>query len=111
MTYRLTYEDLEAEITQAHIHFGQRRVNGGVVAFLCANPAFVSDAPAGTPECSGNEGVVEGTLSSQSIVAVPGQGIDAGEFDEVFRAALAGATYVNIHTTLFTSGEIRGQIK
>jgi hypothetical protein len=110
VVYRLTYTGLQGEITQAHIHLGQRHVNGGVVAWLCANSAFVSDAPAGTPECSGTEGVVEGSIGSQSIVAVPGQGIDPGEFEEVLRAALAGATYVNVHTTSFPSGEIRGQI-
>jgi hypothetical protein len=108
--YRLSYAGLEGEITQAHLHFGQRRVNGGVVAWLCANSALVSDAPAGTPECSGNEGLIEGTLTSQSILGLPNQGIDAGDLGAVLRAALAGAVYVNVHSTRFPTGEIRGQI-
>ena len=35
--YRLTYRNLEGTpITASHIHLGQRSVNGGVSAFLCA---------------------------------------------------------------------------
>ena len=30
--------DLEGVITQAHIHFGKPNTNGGVVAWICANP-------------------------------------------------------------------------
>jgi hypothetical protein len=39
------------------------------------------------------------------------QGIAAGEFAELVRAIKAGATYVNVHSSLFPTGEIRGQIK
>src|SRR5687767_10656249 len=28
ITYRLTYDALEGAVTQAHVHFGQRNVNG-----------------------------------------------------------------------------------
>src|SRR5687768_15925559 len=39
ISYTLTYSDLEGgAVTQAHIHFGQRAVNGGVIAFLCGSP-------------------------------------------------------------------------
>jgi hypothetical protein len=110
IAYRLTYTNLESEIAQAHIHFAQRRVNGGIVVWLCANPAVVLDAPAGTPECSGNTGVVEATITSTSVVGVTGQGIDPGDLEAVLRAMLAGAAYVNVHTSVFGSGEIRGQI-
>src|SRR5688572_8872605 len=37
ISYRLHYEDLEGDVQQAHIHFGQRGVNGGVSVFLCSN--------------------------------------------------------------------------
>src|SRR5437868_3451316 len=47
--YTLTYSDLRANITQAHIHFGQTRVAGGVMVFLCGTTA--SPGPVGTPTC------------------------------------------------------------
>jgi len=33
--YQLSYENLEADVRQAHIHFGQRGVAGGISVFLC----------------------------------------------------------------------------
>ena len=39
-----------------------------------------------------------------------GQGILAGEFDELVEAIRAGATYANVHSTEFPPGEIRDQI-
>src|SRR4249919_1582283 len=37
ITYQLSYSDLEAPVTQAHIHLGQRAQSGGIIAFLCTN--------------------------------------------------------------------------
>ena len=39
------------------------------------------------------------------------QQLAAGELNEVIRAIRAGVAYANVHTTLSTSGEIRGQIR
>jgi len=44
------------------------------------------------------------------VVGPAGQGIAPGELDEFIRAIRAGVTYVNVHSTKFPSGEIRGQI-
>ena len=33
--YKLSYKNLEGNITQAHIHFGQRHTVGGIVVWLC----------------------------------------------------------------------------
>jgi hypothetical protein len=43
-------------------------------------------------------------------VAAVAQGLEPGEFDELVDAIRAGVTYVNVHTTKFPGGEIRGQI-
>ena len=39
MTYELTYDGLEAAVTQSHIHFGQFFVSGGISVYLCQTPA------------------------------------------------------------------------
>jgi hypothetical protein len=38
------------------------------------------------------------------------QGITPGEFDELLEAIRAGVAYVNVHTSTFPAGEIRGQL-
>src|SRR5262245_32216421 len=43
--YQLSYSDLQGAVQQAHIHFGQRGVNGGITVFLCTN---LGNGPAGT---------------------------------------------------------------
>jgi hypothetical protein len=109
--YRLSYQGLEGTVTQAHIHFGQRRTVGGIVVWLCqtaGTPAPASVA-ALTPTCP-PEGTVSGTITPAQVLAVGGQGIAAGEFDELVRAIRAGATYANVHSALHPPGEIRGQI-
>ena len=45
------------------------------------------------------------------MIGPTGQGIAAGQFEELVRAIKAGVTYANVHSSLFPSGEIRGQIK
>lgn len=112
--YELSYEGLESDITQSHIHFGQRRTVGGIVIWLCQTEG--TPAPdavkSSTPFCPGlRSGKVSGTIDASKVLAQTAQGIDAGQFDEILRALRAGATYANIHTTTFTPGEIRGQIK
>lgn len=103
ISYRLQYTNLEAIATQAHIHFGQRGVSGGVIAFLCGG--------GGKPSCPVTSGTVEGTITAADIIGPAGQGIAPGEFAEVLRAIRHGHTYANVHTTTFPGGEIRGQIK
>src|ERR687891_1574380 len=46
--WELSYADLEGAIQQAHIHFGQKGVNGGISVFLCTN---LGNGPAGTQPC------------------------------------------------------------
>ena len=111
--YKLSYKNLESDVTQAHIHFGQRHTVGGIVVWLCQTTGTPAPAAvaASTPLCPGaREGTVEGTITPGQVLAQTAQGINAGEFDELVRAIHAGATYANVHSTVFTPGEIRGQI-
>ena len=100
--YTLSYSGLEGVATVAHIHFGNRFTSGGVSAFLCGG--------GGMPPCPIPGGTVDGTIVSTNVIGPTAQGIASGELDELIRAIRAGVTYVNVHSTLFPSGEIRGQI-
>jgi hypothetical protein len=107
ITYRLTYGGLEADVTQAHIHFGRFYTAGGISVFLCSN---LGNGPVGTPACPAQGGEVTGTLTPASVVGPAGQGIAAGEFAELLAAIRAGNTYANVHSTKYPAGEIRGQV-
>jgi CHRD domain-containing protein len=101
ITFELSYQDLEGTAQAAHIHFAQRDVNGGVAAFLCGG--------GGKPACPPS-GTVTGNIAASDVIGPAGQGIAAGELDELVRAIKHGVTYVNVHTDKFPDGEIRGQI-
>ena len=107
LTYTLTYSGLSAPVTQAHIHFGQAGVAGGVSIFLCGTA--VSPGPAGTPTCP-QAGTVSRTVSAADVIGPTGQGVAAGNFAGVLRFIQAGEAYANVHTTAHPGGEIRGQI-
>ena len=103
INYTLTYSDLEGgAVLAAHIHIGARDTNGGVIAFLCGG--------GGKPACPPSPATVTGTITAANILGPAGQGIAAGEFDEVVRAVRAGVVYANVHTTFWPGGEIRGQV-
>ena len=107
--YTLSYGDLEAPVTQAHIHFGQRSVSGGIIAWLCEGT--IASPSASTPACPASTGgSVSGTITALEVIGPAGQGIAAAEFEELVRAVRAGAVYANVHTTKFGGGEIRGQV-
>jgi hypothetical protein len=107
--YQLSYENLEADVRQAHIHFGQGGVAGGISVFLCQT-ATNPDPTGNAPICP-QSGDVTGTFTAANVIGPAGQGIAAGEFAELLRAIRKGVTYANVHTVKFPSGEIRGQIK
>lgn len=108
LTFELTYADLEGNaeggaVTGAHIHLGQRGVAGGISVNLCG--------AGGRPACPAPPATVTGTITAADVVGPTAQGIAPGELAELLTAARAGVTYVNVHTTGFPGGEIRGQIK
>src|SRR5215468_8854376 len=39
ISYTLKFSNLSAQVTQAHVHFGQSRVAGGVMFYLCTTSA------------------------------------------------------------------------
>lgn len=106
--YELNYSDIEGAVQQAHIHFGQHSVNGGIVVFLCSN---LGNGPAGTQPCPPPPANITGTLTAADMVGTANaQGIAIGEFSELIEAIRQGKAYVNVHSSKFPGGEIRGQI-
>ena len=116
--YKLTFRDLEGDITQAHIHIGHPQNSGGIVLWLCQTAASAAPPQAGSnpPPCFDPLGgdprnnTVEGTLTAADVRAQTANGIAASEFAEVVRLIRAGRTYANVHTAKFPPGEIRSQI-
>jgi len=113
INYTLSYGNLSSSVTQAHIHFGQRPINGGIIVYLCDN---TGKAPNGTPACPGS-GTVSGTLTPIDVnptdnpESVTGQGIATGNFAGLVSAIEHGDAYVNVHTHNFLTGEIRGWLQ
>jgi hypothetical protein len=101
--YRLSFRDLSTPPLFAHIHFARPDVNGGVAAFLCGG--------GGKPACPAAGGTVTGTILAADVIGPTDKGIAAGEFAELIRAMRNGATYANVHSELYPSGEIRGNIR
>jgi CHRD domain len=107
--YRLTYSGLEGAVTQAHVHFGKRAINGGISYFLCGTAA--SPGPAGTPACPSPGGTVEGDITAAQVIGPAGQGIEVGNLAEIVAAMRAGSAYANVHSTKWPGGEIRAQLE
>ncbi|GIK85547.1 MAG: CHRD domain-containing protein [Betaproteobacteria bacterium] len=105
--WQLSYGDIPSAVLQAHIHFGQHGVNGGIGAFLCSN---LGNGPAGTQACP-QSGEIGGTITAADVVGPAAQGITPGEFDELIEAVRRGVAYVNVHSAERPGGEIRGQIR
>ena len=111
--YELRYSGLSSSVTQAHIHFGQQPINGGIIVFLCDN---TGKARHGVPACP-NSGTVKGTITATDVnppldpEPVTGQGIAAGDFAGLLGALGHGDAYGNVHTSDFPAGEIRGWLR
>jgi len=107
--WELSYGDLEAAVTQSHIHFGARGQTGGVSVFLCTN---LNNGPVGTQTCPASapqDNPLTGVATAADVIGPAGQGITAGEFAELIAAIRAGVAYVNVHSVLYPGGEIRAQ--
>jgi CHRD domain-containing protein len=107
MTFTVTYSGLLGNVTQSHIHFGQKGVNGGIMIFFCTN---LGNGPVGTQGCP-QEGTVTGTVRAADVVGPTAQGVAPGNLDNVISAIQSGQIYANVHSTRWPGGEIRGQVK
>ena len=96
LEYKLIAANIE-NVLASHIHLAPSGVNGPIVAFLYVGPI---------------PGRFDGVLARGTITAANLVGPLAGQPLSALIAAMeAGNTYVNVHTTQYPGGEIRGQIK
>lgn len=105
--FTLSYSGLTGDTLFSHIHVGQQHTNGNVMVFLCNNITAAGPTPRPCPHGSGT---VTGTFSAADVIGPAGQGVDPGEFTAFLQALAQGASYANVHTSAFGTGEIRGQI-
>ena len=100
LSYRLNVSNIQ-NITMAHIHLAAAGSNGPVVAWLY---------PAGPP-AQLIPGRHNGVLATGVITSTNLSGPLAGQsLADLVAAMEAGNTYVNVHTSQYPAGEIRGQI-
>lgn len=117
--YVLTFQELEGEVRQAHIHIGYPQNSGGIVLWLCDSATNPSPTPLTTPHCTDNDpsnlhqGRVTGTLTAADVRAQAGNGIEGptpAEWSQLLELVRAGRTYANVHSSKFPGGEIRSQL-
>jgi hypothetical protein len=101
--FNLFYTGMTGTVLFAHIHFGKPGESGGVAAFLCGG--------GNKPACLPSGQVVVGAVTGADVVAIAGQNLPAGDMAALVRAIKSGFAYVNVHTSTFPGGQVRGQIK
>ena len=99
--FRLMIANIE-NTTQSHIHLAPAGVNGGIVVWLRPSAPPLQLVP----------GRFDGVYAEGSITASSLVGTLAGRpLSALLDEMRAGNTYVNVHTSQFAGGEIRGQIR
>jgi len=98
--YKLIAANIE-NVTQSHIHLAPVGVNGPVVVFLYPGP---------TTDGRFDGVLAEGTITAANLIPRPAIGF-GGTMSELLERMKTGGAYVNIHTTAYPAGEVRGQIR
>lgn len=100
ISYKLIVANIE-NVTQAHIHLAPAGSTGGIVAWLY--PA----APPSQLIPGRSQGILgEGEITAGSLVGA----LSGHPLSDLLDAMQNGGAYVNVHTSQFMPGEIRGQI-
>ena len=99
--FKIIVANVRANITGSHFHMGPSGTNAGVVV----NLLNTSDFP---PETNAP---VNGILAEGNITASDLSGVFADKpLSHLISAIRAGEIYVNVHTTTYRGGEVRGQL-
>lgn len=101
LSYKLIVANIQ-NVTMSHIHLAPAGSNGPVVAWLY---------PSGPPPQlipGRSQGVLaEGVITASSLVGL----LAGASLQDLVDEMIAGNTYVNVHTSQFPPGEVRGQIR
>lgn len=81
--------------TASHIHRGAAGVNGPVIINFATSPAAIAGGR---------------TSGSATISSVQSSSFTDADLTALSNAATAAGYYVNVHSTLFPGGEVRGQL-
>lgn len=102
LSVTLNFSKLIGVAQSAGFFLGTPATTGGAVAPICGGtkPACPTTA----------DGTVTISLSANDVLAVSAQGLAAGDLAGAIQALASGAIYVNVITTKFSNGEIRGQV-
>src|SRR5436305_7498163 len=94
--YEITYTGMQGIVSQSHMHVGQRSVNGGIVLWICGNPAATppTPGPAGTPVCTSPNGHFAGTWRPANVQTVANQQNTTGELATETDAFTSGVAYL-----------------
>lgn len=98
----LNFSQLIGVAQSVSLYLGLPATTGGPIALICGG------SPSTCPTTA--DGIVTITLSASDVLAVPPQGLAAGDLTSVIQALANGAIYVNVVTTKFVNGELRGQL-
>lgn len=100
LTYRLIVANIE-NVLMAHIHVADAGTNGPVATWL-----YPSAPPATLIPGTSNGILNEGVITKANLIG----SLAGKELSELVNFMKAGRTYVNVHTSQFPGGEIRGQV-
>lgn len=102
LSVTLNFNKLAGVAQSASLYLGLAATTGGLIAPICggAKPACPTAA----------DGTVTISLSASDVLAIPAQGLAAGDVASALEALAHGALYVNVITSKFPNGEIRGQL-
>jgi hypothetical protein len=101
LSYRLIVANIE-NVTMSHIHLAPAGANGPVVAWL------YPDGPPAQLIPGRSSGVLAvGTITADDLVGP----LATMSLDDLVDELRAGNAYVNVHTTAYPAGEVRGQIR
>ncbi|HUG15366.1 MAG TPA: CHRD domain-containing protein [Thermomicrobiales bacterium] len=96
------------DVTMSHIHLAPAGANGGVITWLFPPTGPPAADPPVTPDGELScETVTEDRLNISEAVEAQ---IDGTSLEAFVYQMLIGNTYVNVHTSAYPAGEIRGQI-
>jgi hypothetical protein len=95
-TYRVNCYNFPSGVTVSHIHAGGPGVSG---------PVVINFAP---PTNASNDFAFSGTFGESDVIARGPQGVNS--WDDLVQAIATGHAYVNVHSQVNPSGEIRGQL-